>query len=157
MKALKILGGLALGLVLAIGIAASQTSYFPMPSGVGTTGQVLVFTDDNNVQGTHALTASGSLTVGAAGTALGQVSIYTATLDPANVAGNACAEEAFTVTGVGTTDLLTLHAPALSGVAAISARVSGANTVAITFCNPFNGASDAASGGHTFIAVTPGT
>jgi len=76
-----------------------------------------------------------SLTVGS-GTALTRLAYYTATLSPAQVAANTCAEQTFTVTGVTAGDVVFVNKPtAQAGLGLAGVRASGANEVGINFCN----------------------
>lgn len=83
-----------------------------------------------------------SIKVGANGgsstiTALGRIS---QSLTPVSVATITCAEQAFTVPGVAVGDAVTITPPGITaGVAPVCARVSAANTLQITFCNPTAG------------------
>lgn len=68
-------------------------------------------------------------------------------LTPVSVAAATCAEQTFTVTGVAVGDSVDITPPSITaGVAPVCARVSAANTVAITFCNPTAGALVPAAG-----------
>lgn len=61
----------------------------------------------------------------------------TATLTPSAVTAAATAEQTFTVTGLKTTDSVVVTKPAAQAVIGIAgARVSAADTLAITFINP---------------------
>lgn len=63
------------------------------------------------------------------------------TLSPAQVAINTTAEQTFTVPGLRTTDIVTVQKPtAQAGLGIVGARVSAANTLAITFSNNTGGA-----------------
>jgi hypothetical protein len=75
-----------------------------------------------------------SLTGGAASvTRLGKL---TATISPAQVAANTCAEQTFTVTGVATGDVVDVNKPsAQAGLSVPNVRASAANQVGINFCN----------------------
>lgn len=58
------------------------------------------------------------------------------TISPAIVAANTTAEQAFTLAGVQIGDLVNVNKPtAQAGLGVVGARVSAANTVAITFSN----------------------
>lgn len=77
-----------------------------------------------------------SLTVGPTGVALVKLAKYSATLSPASVAANTCAEEAFTVTGVEAGDIVYVNKPtSQAGLGVAGVRASGASAVAINFCN----------------------
>jgi hypothetical protein len=61
---------------------------------------------------------------------------FSASLDVASVAANTSAEQTFTVTGLKIGDVVFVSKPSLSvGLVVGNARVSAANTVAITFGN----------------------
>lgn len=75
-----------------------------------------------------------SVRVGTSGTAITQTRVYTPTLTPSLIAGIGLAEQTFTVTGLATTDTITLNGPApAAGTAPVAWRVSAANTLAISF------------------------
>ncbi len=59
-----------------------------------------------------------------------------AVLSPAEVAANTCAEQTFTVTGVVTTDVVTVNKPtAQAGLGVAGVRASATDQVGINFCN----------------------
>lgn len=61
---------------------------------------------------------------------------YTPTLSPVAVAANTTAEQTFTVTGLTTNDLVFVKKPtAQAGLGIVGARVSAADTLAVTFSN----------------------
>lgn len=65
-------------------------------------------------------------------------SVYntTATLSPAVVGAGTTAEQTFTVTGLAVGDVVFVNKPsAQAGLGIVGARVSAANTLAITFAN----------------------
>jgi hypothetical protein len=68
---------------------------------------------------------------------LSRVAKYTATLTPALVSANTCAEQTgFTVTGLIANDILLVSKPtAQAGLSVAGARTTATNTAAITFCN----------------------
>jgi hypothetical protein len=58
------------------------------------------------------------------------------TISPAIVAANTTAEQTFTITGLAVGDMVTVNKPtAQAGLGVVGARVSAANTIAITFSN----------------------
>lgn len=62
--------------------------------------------------------------------------VIKATLSPALVAINTTAEQTFTVNGLKTGDFVQVNKPtAQAGLGIVGARVSAANTLAITFSN----------------------
>lgn len=70
------------------------------------------------------------------GTATINGDILTAKLSPASVAANTTAEQTFTVSGVQVGDFVDVNKPtAQAGLGIVGARVSAANTLAITFSN----------------------
>lgn len=115
-----------------------------------------LFTWQNNATTVMALAANGglsisggsasSLTVGASGTAITQVRVYSQALDVASVAANTTAEQTFTVTGLTTADFVAVNKPSLSaGLGIVNVRASAADTLAITFSNNTGSAIDPAS------------
>lgn len=67
-------------------------------------------------------------------------------LDVASVAANTTAEQTFTVAGLKTPDFVAVCKPALNaGLGVVNARVSAANTLAISFVNATAAAIDPAS------------
>lgn len=68
------------------------------------------------------------------------------TLDPASVAADTTAEQTFTVKGLTTDMFVSVNKPsATAGVGIVGARVSAADTLAITFANVTGLAVDPAS------------
>ena len=62
-------------------------------------------------------------------------------LAPASVAANTTAEQTFTVTGLNINDFVVVNKPSLdAGIGIGGARVSAANTIAITYINSTAGA-----------------
>ena len=121
----------AFGLLLMAGVAMAQ-SYLPVPSGIFSAGDVVVAQDGNN------LTGSATLTLGASGSAVSQIAVFSATITPAEVTASQCAEQSFTVTGLTSSDSVSVnHAyTAAASAAATTARASsGSDTLLITFCN----------------------
>jgi hypothetical protein len=63
-------------------------------------------------------------------------SVISVTLSPASVAANTSAEQTFTVNGLQAGDHVSVNKPtAQAGLGIVGARVSAANTLAITFGN----------------------
>lgn len=84
--------------------------------------------------GNPAVTQAASL--GSLSGAVGKVTIYATTQSPTSVAPNTSAEQAITVTGVATGDLVLVTKPtAQAGLILGTARVSATNTVQVTFGN----------------------
>lgn len=82
------------------------------------------------------LTATESATIGTGGTPLTLVKLYSQSLDVASVNANTSAEQTFTVTGLTTADKVVVSKPSLSaGLVLANARVSAADTLALTFGN----------------------
>ncbi len=155
----KLLASLGVAILALFGasLLVAQTSYLPVPSGVGTAGQVLVFSDANNVQGSSAPTFATSAKIGSSGTALTQVTVYSQSVSPSIVTKSTCEEQSVTVTGVSTADKIVINPPAISaspGAVAVAARASAANVVAVTYCNAGTAANATpASGTYNFLAV----
>ena len=145
MKKLRIAILSAFGvLVLATaGVLADEDTgrLFSVPAGIfDTTGYLVFVKDTNHLSATQV--------------------IYSASLNPASIAKDVCIEEAFTVTGVGASDHITVSSPkTTSGVldttyAAVAARPSGANTIAVMFCNPTTVQVDPGEMNYTFMALS---
>lgn len=95
-----------------------------------------------------------SLTLGASGTAITQMRVYTPTIDPASVAANTTAEQTFTVSGLTTADKVIVNKPtSTAGLGIVNVRVSAADTLAITFGNFTGIAIDPASEVYSVIAI----
>ncbi|MGH9967714.1 MAG: hypothetical protein ACREBG_07740 [Pyrinomonadaceae bacterium] len=91
---------------------------------------------------------------GGTGTAITNIRLYSQSLNVASVAANTSAEQTFTVTGLATTDKVFVNKPALNaGLVVGNARVSAADTLAITFGNLTAGAIDPAAETYEIIAI----
>jgi hypothetical protein len=94
-----------------------------------------------------------SITIGS-GTAVTKVRAFSASLTPSSVAAAISAEEAFTVSGLTTADKVIVNGPApTAGTGIVNARVSAANTLALTFGNFTAGALTPTSGTYLIIAL----
>ena len=79
--------------------------------------------------------------------------IYSQALDVASVAANTSAEQTFTVQGLTTDDIVIVNKPSLdAGLAVGNARVSAADTLALTFINSTSGAVDPGSETYKILA-----
>lgn len=95
----------------------------------------------------------GGLQIGRSGTALTQARVYTPTINPASIATATSVEQTFTVTGLTTADKVVVIKPTCTtGVGIVNARVSAADTLALTFMNATAGAVDPASEVYTVLA-----
>lgn len=100
------------------------------------------------------LSASTSAAVGAAGTAITQIAVYSQTVTPASVAAATVAEQTFTVTGLTTADKVLVNHAAFGNATGIAGvRVSAANTLAVSFVNPTAGALVPAAGTWSIVAI----
>jgi len=90
-----------------------------------------------------------SLSIGG-GTAITKTVVYTPTLTPASQGANTQVEQTFTVAGLTTADTVYVNAP---GAAAMSARVSAADTLALTFHSPDGGTYTAPAGVYRVVAI----
>lgn len=71
----------------------------------------------------------------------GAAGVISVTLSPAEVAINTSAEQTFTVSGLKVGDFVAVNKPTTqAGLGIVGARVSAANTLAITFANVTGGA-----------------
>jgi hypothetical protein len=88
------------------------------------------------------------------GTAITGIKVYSQSIDVASVAANTSAEQTFTVTGLATTDKVFVIKPSLSaGLVIGNARVSAANTLAVTFGNLTASPIDPAAEAYTIVAI----
>jgi len=79
-----------------------------------------------------------------------------ASLTPASVATITCAEQSFTVNGLKVGDIVMVNPPSITaGVSLTAARVSAANTLTITFCNPTAGSLTPAAGSYAINVMRP--
>lgn len=105
---------------------------------------------DSNFSGVN---ASDNLTVGASGTPITQVRVYSQTITPASVATVTVAEQTFTVTGLTTADKVIVNPAAISNAIGICGfRVSAADTLAVRFVNPTAGSLTPTAGTWTILA-----
>jgi len=92
----------------------------------------------------------------AAGQAIAGISIYSVSINPASVAAATSAEQTFTVTGLAVGDIPVVVKPTASaGLGIVNARVSAANTLAVTFMNATASPIDAAAETYTILAIRP--
>lgn len=78
------------------------------------------------------------------------------TFNPASVATITTAEQTTTVAGLRVGDFVITQKPTnTAGVGVVNARVSAADTLALTFVNPTAGAVDAASETWQFLVFRP--
>lgn len=96
----------------------------------------------------------GSTAIGSGSTAITKVVAYAPNITPASVAANTTAEQTFTVTGLATSDKLVVNVVALmgAGLGLVGARVSAADTLALTFANVTAGALTPAAGVYPVLA-----
>lgn len=82
--------------------------------------------------------------------------VVSASITPAEVATIVTVEQTFTVKGVKVGDSVMVSPPGIqAGTAVCSARVSAADTVAITFTNPTAGNVTPLAGTYTFTIFRP--
>ncbi len=82
------------------------------------------------------------------------IAVYTPSLTPASVLAATSAEEAFVVAGLTTADKVIVNGPAVTaGTGIVNARVSGADTLALTFINATGGPLTPVAGTYTVIAI----
>ena len=87
---------------------------------------------------------------------LDRTALFTVTLSPAAVAMNTTAQQTFTVNGLKTTDFITeCSKPTLqAGICVLSASVTAANTLGITFVNVTSGSiTPTANEAYTVYAI----
>jgi hypothetical protein len=98
---------------------------------------------------------TGGVQIGAAGTPITELRVFTATIDPASVAANTTAEQTFTVTGLTTSHrIIQVIKPTLTaGLGIVNSRVSATDTIAISFSNNTGVGIDAASESYIIVTV----
>ena len=80
----------------------------------------------------------------------------TVTFNPAAVATATTTEQTTTVLGLKVGDFVITQKPTnTAGVGVVNARVSAADTLALTFVNPTAGSVDAASESWSFLVIRP--
>jgi len=89
---------------------------------------------------------------GSGGTDVTQIKVYSATIDPAEVAADTVAAEDFTVTGLTTADKVIVNA-GIDTIGIGNVRVSATDTLKVTFINPTSGAINPASSTWEIIAI----
>jgi hypothetical protein len=105
---------------------------------------------DTNYSGVN---ASDNLTVGASGTPITQMRVYSQTITAASVGAATVAEQTFTVTGLTTADKVVVNPAAIANATGIvGARASAADTLAVRFVNPTAGALTPTAGTWTILA-----
>jgi len=83
-----------------------------------------------------------------------QLDVISQTLTPVAVAAATCAEQTFTVPGLLTTDAVQVFWPgSATAVGLVGARVSAANTLALTFVNPTAGSLTPTAGVYRFLVT----
>lgn len=82
--------------------------------------------------------------------------VVNVTIDLASVAANTSAEQTFTVTGLSTDMMVFVNKSDLdAGIGIVNARVSAADTLALTIMNSTAGAVDAASETYKLFWIKP--
>lgn len=96
------------------------------------------------------------LKVGASGSYVGRITKYAPSINPASVAADTTAEQTFSVPGLLVGDVvLAVNKPTVTaGLGIVNARVSAADTLAITFSNSTAGAIDAAVETYEVVVAT---
>ncbi|MGB9122270.1 MAG: hypothetical protein WCE73_16735, partial [Candidatus Angelobacter sp.] len=133
----------------SLNIPAGVAPATPLAGDVWNTGSVLQYRDSaSTTRSLVSTTQSGGL----------QLLKLTASISPANVGSQACAEQSFTVSGISTGDvLLSVSQPSTSSpglnIAIGGFRVSAANTVVVQFCNVSRNNSTPVAGVYTFALM----
>lgn len=88
------------------------------------------------------------------GTPVTKIVVYAPSLDVASVAANTTAEQTFTVAGLTTDDKVFVNKPSVNaGLGIVNARVSAADTLAITFVNATAAAIDPGAETYAVLAI----
>jgi len=87
-------------------------------------------------------------------TAITNIRVYTPALTPAAIAAASVSEQTFAVAGLTTADKVLVNGPAPgTNPPAVHARVSTADTLAVTFINPTAGTATPTSGTFSVVAI----
>jgi hypothetical protein len=114
----------------------------------------IVYDTDPQINLAPAARAINGFAIGAAGTSLSQLTVYSPALTPASVPANSTAEQTFTVTGLATTDKVFINKPThQAGLSIGNVRVSAANTLAIEYVNTSAGAITPTAETYQLIAI----
>ena len=82
------------------------------------------------------------------------IETYSVSFDPLAVGANTTSEQTVTVTGVLTSDIVTVNKPSMTtGLGIVNARVSASDTVAITFMNTTAGSINPTSETYLIVAT----
>ncbi|MGH9509122.1 MAG: hypothetical protein ACRD2M_04235, partial [Terriglobales bacterium] len=93
-----------------------------------------------------------AITVGASGTSITQVRVYSQSLNVASVGANTTSEQTFTVTGLATADKCFVNKPShTTGLGVVNCRVSASDTLAVTFMNNTGAAIDPAAEAYAIV------
>ncbi len=85
---------------------------------------------------------------------LPRVQTFSQTLTPTSVAANTTEEDTFTVTGLTTTDIVYVNKPThQAGLGVVNCRVSGADTLKITYMNTTGGSLTPSEETYKIIAI----
>lgn len=132
--------------LVTLTVQSSSASAISVPNGGISAGGFIVSSTGLKPAsggGQNAITGDGTNVIlpatklGASGTAVTQLKIYTPSLSPSAVAANTTAEQTFSVSGLTTADsILCVNKPtAQAGLGIVGYRVSAADTLAVTFSN----------------------
>ncbi|MDZ4253543.1 MAG: hypothetical protein U1A72_13330 [Sulfuritalea sp.] len=175
---MKFLRNIAVAIGVTVAAVALAAAYFPVPSNIWATGDVVVAQDANNLTGVAAvasgqvLTSAGtatkpawsaspsltSLTLGS-GTAITKIQVLSATITPTQLDLSPlgqCEEQSFTLTGLTSADKVAVNPAFATNASAYmtTARAStGADTILITFCQVSTAAATPAGGTINVLAV----
>ncbi len=145
----------AAGSGLALEVTSSATDENATLDAKGSGTLTLNGTATGTVDIGHGLAVTGNVT--STGTIIatgGLGTVYSESLTPASVAADTSAEQTFTVTGLVTGQGVIVNGPApTAGTGIVNARVSAANTLAITFGNFTAGALTPTSGVYLITQI----
>ncbi|HUG06626.1 MAG TPA: response regulator [Candidatus Limnocylindria bacterium] len=129
-----------------LGVSGATT----LNSTLGVTGATTL---SSTLAVTGASTLTGGVTVGSGGTAYTLVKTYSADITPAAIGGNTSSEQTFTVTGLAVGDVVIVNPPGHATTCPLTgARVSAANTLALSFDHAVNGGCTPTAGVHLIVA-----
>jgi hypothetical protein len=146
-------------LVFAAGAAVAQNALLPVQGSIFNPGEVVIAKTRAGLGGLSHGSANQVLTSQGNGqppvwASIGANGTYQVAMTPAQVAAATCAEQALTVTGADTADTFMVNPPtATTNAQVVAVRVSAANVLALTFCNPSGGIIKPTVGTYRFLAI----
>lgn len=122
---------------------------------LGISGGSALFTVDQSGNVRISGSLLGGFNIGSSATPITNIATYAPSLTPvASAASIGFSEQTFTVTGLAVGDKVYVNGPAPAAlIAMVAARVSAANTLALTFFNATAAANTPAAGTYNVVAI----